>query len=384
MIKCGVIGVGAAGNHAAISLIEAGVANISDVILLNSTLKDVPEKYKEIAIEFDSDSKGCAKERHLAQRITMANLKSNKIGIDQFINEEYAFILICPSAEAGSGSGASITLAKYVSQALHKAVHLTVFAGFYTDSRGLKNTIDWFKETSPEWTVDCICNANFLEENFGNERKAELAANNEFVQRVQILTGMNLIDSDNNIDDVDLTKLVTTPGYQMIVHGDLGKIKNTDEFNKVVKKMIDESKGFGATPSCIRMGVILNISEKIGDSIDYSFGVLKACYGMPFEVFTHVQHNETGNTIQIVASGSKMPIDEINDIYNDFQERNAKIDMAPDTFYNAQFDTASDRFDMDRGGINPEQVAKDKAAFFGEESPAENTGSFSGTRKIDM
>lgn len=385
MIKCGVIGVGAAGNHAAISLIEAGVIDLSDVILLNSTLKDVPERYKEIAIEFESNSKGCAKERHLAQQITMDNLKSNKLNIDQFVSgANYTFILICTSAEGGTGSGSSIVLAKYINKVLHKPVHLTVFSGFYNDSRGLKNTIDWFKETDPNYTVDCVCNANFLKQCNNNERKAELAANNEFVERVNILLGKKLIDSDNNIDDVDLTKLVTTPGYQLMVHGDLGKIKNTDDFNTVVKKMIDESKGFGTEPSCIRMGVILNISDKVEDAIDYSFRVIKDAFGEPFEIFNHVQNIEAeGNTISIVVSGSKMPVDEIEDIYNEFQERKSKVDTAKDDFFSTEFDTSSDAFDMDRCGINQEQVNKDKAAFFGESAPKASSGSFSGTKKLD-
>ena len=49
-LKCGVIGLGAAGNKAAIALIESGVCTQTDVILLNSTLKDVPNRYKEIAL----------------------------------------------------------------------------------------------------------------------------------------------------------------------------------------------------------------------------------------------------------------------------------------------------------------------------------------------
>jgi hypothetical protein len=385
MLKCAVIGVGAAGNKAAIALLEAGVMSTKDVILLNSTLKDVPAQYKEIAIEFEGNSKGCAKERHLAQALAMTNLQSRNLGIDQLIQgDDYNFVLICTSAEGGTGSGASITLAKYIHQVLQKPVHLTVFAGFFNDSRGLKNTVDWFKETSKDYTVDCICNSYFLDDNNGNERKAEQAANAEFVQRINILLGKQLIDSETNIDDVDLEKLVITPGYQMIIHGDIGKPKNKDEYNKTVRRYIDEAKGFSTEASATRIGLVLNISDKIEDTVDYSSSVIKDIYGEPFEFFTHVQHIEAqGNYINIIVSGSKLPIEEIEEIYEEFQERKAKVDTSADEFFNKDFDTSADEFDMARGRISDSQIDKNRAAFFGEPTPKQGKGKFTEIKKSD-
>ena len=368
-LKCGVIGLGAAGNKAAIALIESGVCTQTDVILLNSTLKDVPNRYKEIALEFDGNSKGCAKERKLAQSLMMDNLKSQSLGIDEFVANKYDFVLICASAEGGTGSGSSTILAKYINQ----------------DSRGLKNTVDWFKETSTEYVVDSICNSAFLEESNQNERKAEIAANMEFVERVKILLGSCLVDSTNNIDDVDLLKLVTTPGYQVIVHGDLGKPKNVDDFNKTVKGLIDSAKGFSTVPSAVRIGVVLNISDKVADNIDYSFKVIKDAYGEPFELFTHVQNIEAeGNFIQIIASGCKMPMEEIQEIYDDFMERKAKVDVSQDSFFDTKFETEADEFDMARGRTNAAQISKDRNAFFGNATSTNgsNSGSFNHTKKM--
>lgn len=384
-LKCGVIGLGAAGNKAAIALIESGVCTQTDVILLNSTLKDVPDQYKEIALEFEGDSKGCAKERKLAQSLMLSNLKSQSLGIDEFVANKYDFVLICASAEGGTGSGSSTILAKYINQVLHVPVHLTVFGGFHNDSRGLKNTVDWFKETSTEYIVDSVCNSAFLEESNQNERKAEVAANMEFVERVKILLGRRLIDSTNNIDDVDLLKLVTTPGYQIMVHGDLGKPKNIDDFNKTVKGLIDNAKGFATVPSAVRIGVVLNISDKVADNIDYSFKVIKDAYGEPFELFTHVQNVEAeGNYIQIIASGCKMPMEEIQEIYDDFMERKAKVDVSQDSFFDTKFETEADEFDMARGRTNMAQISKDRDAFFGTPAPAKpsNSGKFNHMKKM--
>ena len=45
MLKTKIIGVGAAGNKAAINLIEKGVIEKGNVLLLNSTKKDIPDEY---------------------------------------------------------------------------------------------------------------------------------------------------------------------------------------------------------------------------------------------------------------------------------------------------------------------------------------------------
>ena len=40
-----VIGIGAAGNKAAISLVEKKVMDVKDILLINSTARDIPKNY---------------------------------------------------------------------------------------------------------------------------------------------------------------------------------------------------------------------------------------------------------------------------------------------------------------------------------------------------
>ena len=61
-----VIGIGAAGNKAAIQLLKDEVMDKNNILLLNSTLKDIPEEYKELGVEF-GNVKGAGKERELAK-----------------------------------------------------------------------------------------------------------------------------------------------------------------------------------------------------------------------------------------------------------------------------------------------------------------------------
>ena len=386
MLKAKVIGIGQAGNKAVIDLLTNGVVNTNEILLINSTLKDIPEQYRELAIKL-SGSEGCAKERDIAKQICKENLQNGELNIDALMEANDSKVIIVTSAEGGTGCGASSILARYFADVLGKTVHLVVLGGFANDARGLKNTIEWFKETQESYIVEGIRNDKFLSESNGNKLKAEKAANDELVERIKILLGKTIVESETNIDDTDLLKLTTTPGFMTIEHGDLGKPKNVEEFNKAVKSIIDSSKSYDVEATGVRLGVILNITEKIADNIDYQFGVIKNKYGEPYEMFTHIQHiEEMGNTISIIAAGLKMPTDEIQELYDTYVKRMNSVDKSKDSFFNMDFDTKSDDFDMGKGGLTAAEINKKKADFFGgsfTQKPVENKGAFTNTAKTD-
>ena len=58
MLKAKVIGIGQCGNKAVIDLIENGIIGPNDVLLMNTTLKDIPEKYRELAMLIEG-TEGC-------------------------------------------------------------------------------------------------------------------------------------------------------------------------------------------------------------------------------------------------------------------------------------------------------------------------------------
>ena len=111
MLKCQVIGIGAGGNKATIELVKQGVVNAQDVILINSTMRDIPEEYREMAIELKG-SNGCAKERKLAAQMIKNNIENGELqNLESVLHNDNAFVIIVTSAEGGTGSGGSATLA---------------------------------------------------------------------------------------------------------------------------------------------------------------------------------------------------------------------------------------------------------------------------------
>ena len=369
-LKCQVIGIGAGGNKAAIELVSQGVVNHQDILLINSTLKDIPEEYREMSIELKG-SNGCAKERKLAANMVEDNLTNGELqNLPSVLKQDNSFILIVTSAEGGTGSGGAAVLAKYISQELGFRVHVSILCGFEDDARGLKNTMDLFRELNGDQSViiDSISNKKFLRECNNNQRKAEKAANEEFAKRVRILLGQKLVDGTDNIDDMDLLKVTTTPGYMDIVHGEFDKVKNVDEFNAEVKRIIDASKSYETEASCIRIAVVINRSEKIADNIGDAFDTIAMVYGEAVEKFTHTQSIEGANYIDIIIAGMKMPLEIMTEIFEDFKSRVQKVDNSKDTFVDAlsEFDTSLDAFDM---GYRPKANA--------------TKSNFQNTRKID-
>jgi cell division GTPase FtsZ len=362
MLNAKIIGIGAAGNKAAIELMKEVPELQSSIILVNTTLKDIPLEYRDFAVELEGLYKGCAKERSIANDIMIDNLKNNKF--EYPYNENDAMTIIVTSAEGGTGSGASIMLAKYISAVYKSHIHFCIFTGFEDDVRGLKNTVDLLKELDPNYTVEIISNKKFLDEAYDNRVKAEELANKKFCENIKVLLGGTITESKQNIDESDLLKLVNTPGFMVIETANLNKIKNTDDYNKRLIDAIDNSKSLTIEPTCKRFGVILDITDKESYFVDFSNKVLKERYGVPYEAFSHIQNIHEDNNIQIIVSGLKMPVEDIEDVYNEFISKKASVDVSKDDFFSKAFSTDANEFDALNKSVKKNNIDSAKADFF--------------------
>lgn len=328
------IGLGAAGNKATIRAIELESIDAAYTVLVNSTEKDVPAKYKDKSIIIGNNLKGCGKERKIAKDAMVQYLKAT----DTFANipANTDRVVIVTSAEGGTGSGSSPILAKYIRDVLGFNTSIFAFTGFEDDVRGLKNTIEFMKELDSETTIQILSNKKFLEEADGNYTKAQELANDEFCKRLMIMSGSILEEADQNIDDTDLHKLIDSPGLIDITYSDIeNPLKSPEVFNKLCSKMVDESKSIDFSPTATRLGVIFNGKLLSRDSIDFSYKVFKTKYGEPYESYTHLQENNAYKKefLACIASGMKLPIDAIQRTYDEYLNRTSKISKDKDSFF---------------------------------------------------
>ena len=71
MLKIKLIGIGAAGNKAAIAAFEKGVVAEDELLLINSNLGDIPQEYKKYGTVLSEKVAGTGKERSIAREIAI-------------------------------------------------------------------------------------------------------------------------------------------------------------------------------------------------------------------------------------------------------------------------------------------------------------------------
>lgn len=325
------IGIGAAGNKASIEAIEEGVIDKSRVKLLNSTMQDIPANYMEIAECFaGADSTGgCGKEPEIAEDLMMDALREGRIHIDNFFDQNDQMCVIVTSTEGASGNGGTITLARYISEVL--GIHVSVFAftGFKDDARGINNTVSFFNNLSPDYSIQAISNLSFFS---GSKTKAEKAANEDFAKKLKILCFKDLVSSIQNIDETDQLKLATTPGFMVIEQASLERLKSKDAFNELCENMINNTSSLEFEGKAIRIGVIINATEKTLGNIDDSFKVIKEKFGDGYEFYHHIQSEANDETISVIAAGLKLPREEVLKLVDEYNSKVSDIDTE-DSFF---------------------------------------------------
>ena len=352
-----IIGLGAAGNKVAIGLIEAGVSDENDVVLLNSTIKDIPANYRDLAIRLSDSYQGCGQERKLAKDITLEAIKTGRLNLDQLVDPEYDKVVIITSTCGGTGSGASVIVAKYFKEVIGLDVEIIGMVGFEDESsRSLRNLIEFCQDLTEGYTVQLIRNGAFLSAARGDRTAAEIAANEEVIKRIRVMNGSLLQDSDQNIDDTDIKKLNNTTGYKTVEFKIINeKIKNSSQFDDILREMMDESPIIDTDASGIgRLGVIMNLQPTSQAVVDRSYKALRERLGEPYEVYTHLEFVEAfPQFIAIIASGMKMPEKEIESVFNKYSEMSKKVNTERDSFFDTvrefkgsdetfMFDTFSD------------------------------------------
>ena len=367
MLEFQLIGIGAAGNKAAIEAIESKVVSAENVMLINSTLADVPDKYLKgagctICEISNSDVGGCGKNYKKGERLCLEAMQNGKIDIDSFVKPTTKFVVIVASLEGGTGCGAQPVIAHYIKEELGVPVIVYGFLGFEEDNEGSKNIINWFKRLPEDISVHCISNKNFLDSNRGNYSKAEQAANIEFAIQLSIIAGNCIKKSDQNIDQQDLLNLVTDPKYSIIEYREIDEhIKNADHFSSILKNMIDNSKSLRVESHYQHfLGVIVNIPSADTDNIDYSFKEIISRYGIAEKKFKHIQsYSELPTFIAFISTGMQLPLEEIQAVYDRYVKSKSAIDK-DNTDKNSFFSKMV--FDDDDEELAP--VAKNKKKSF--------------------
>lgn len=365
MLKTSIIGIGAAGNKAAIQAILDGVVPANKVMLLNTTLKDIPEEFRRIAVNFAENSDlhgGCGKERALSKKLLLSAMKNQDVDFDNFLADDDDMVTIVTSTEGGTGSGAAALVAKYFDEQLNRPVNMFALTGFEDDARGKQNTVAFFQEMEPTYTIHAISNKKFK----GSRSQAESAANKHFSTALRVMLGQDLIDAEQNIDNTDLYKISTSPGYMVVEYAEVNeKLKNVEQFNRILVDMIDNSPTL-ETPinnKMPRMALILNLNERSQEFVDSTAKEVRERMGEVFEEFIQRQYDGKQEFIAVICAGMNMPTDEIDAIYQRYLREKEAAQKNKESFFDTFRDVEEDGFNV-RQRRGKKTSTEDRRDFF--------------------
>ena len=327
MIRLGLIGIGNCGNQV-VSLAK----ETKDIpgIAINTSDKDL-ENVKNLTVFKIGSSKGAGKSRDKAKAYVKQMMKQ-LLSQEKFKShiDENDVVAVVASTGGGTGSGISVMLTHLLSTMYvdKRFILVHVLPSLKESLAAQQNTIEYLKEMN---------NFNATYMSYDNGCRDGLPSNvmmkqmnEEIVEDLSVIRGDYLLSTPfTSIDEEDLTKILEVPG-RLVVHRvydikekDIDKVGIED---MLIQKLSDTtySTELHNDNRVMKMGVILNVTEKLSNKIDTNFTEFKNQIGNPIEGFEHVAIIEPSMNLKnraiVISSGLSLPEDRIEKINERIQE----------------------------------------------------------------
>lgn len=329
MLKIGVVGLGNAGSQvAALAHEKLGV----EVLVINSSEKDLQTIPSNIPNLLIGDTKGAGKERAAAQKF----LKESIMGIikdeeaSKIFNQEVLFII--SSTGGGTGSGTSILLSNIVEE-VYPNTKIIIVGILPTLKEALStqlNSIAYMQELYQ--TLD---GATYML--YDNDKLSKLPSttmmqkiNESIVNDIDVIRGTYQMPTRySSIDEKDMGNIISTHGR--IAIASLTDIKEKDIDEVSLEELLIQQ--FKTNAHCElqrdkivhRTGVISNLSDRLNEKFDSHIPTVQEFIGAPVEEFEHIVVNEDrhlNNNIFLIAAGLTQVNDRIRKINDRIEEIN--------------------------------------------------------------
>lgn len=351
MLKIAVVGIGNAGNQVA----ELAKRNGIDGIALNSSEKDI-STLSEVNSLVIGDEKGAGKDRNIAKQFIQSSIK-DLLAEPTFKNvvTDNEVIFVVSSTGGGTGSGMAPVMVDILSRVHPKKrfILVGILPPLKESVAAQQNTIEYLKEMRQSNPVYKLYDNN----NYANQptNKMLSTVNMEIVEDMKVIRGdYQHATPYNSIDEKDMLKIIETNGRLVIARAFGMKEKDLDE-KDIEQRLIDSLKGnahaeLDRDQIIKRLGLIVNLNEKVYKSLDTNLPVFKDLVGEPIEGFEHIYLKEAAeeeNKVIAVLSGLSVPDDRIEKIVQRIQEATAALTRTKES--SILDDTATDALDDLRG-----------------------------------
>lgn len=359
MLKIGVIGIGNAGNQIAELAKRAyGI----DGIALNSSDKDV-STISAVASLVIGDEKGAGKDRNIAKSFIQTHIKE-LLTQDQFTSviKENEVIFVVSSTGGGTGSGMAPVMYDILGRVFpnKRFVLIGILPILKESIAAQQNTIEYLKEMRQSNPVYKLYDNNNYTDKLANEMLQTV--NREVVEDMLVIRGdYQKATPYNSIDEKDMLKLIETNGRLVINRAFGMKEKDIDE-KDVETRLIECVKSsahaeLDRDQIIKRLGLIVNLNEKVYKTLDTNLLKFKDLIGEPIEGFEHIYINkdeEEMNRVITVMSGLSVPDDRIEKIMQRIDEATALLTRTKES--SILDDASTDLIDSLRGSNDKQET----------------------------
>lgn len=333
MLKIGVIGIGNAGNQVAdLAHKSFGIQGIA----LNSSEKDISNVRSVDALVI-GDEKGAGKDRNIAKKFIQGEAKAllnQEKFVDVIMDNDVIFVV--SSTGGGTGSGMSPVFTDVLSRVypMKKFILVGILPPLKESVAAQQNTIEYLKEINNGQTTYMLYdNNNYTHETTDAMMKT---VNKEIVEDMLVVRGEYQMPTQyNSIDEKDMMKITQTYGRVVIARTAGMKEKDIDE-KGIEERLISAIKNnahaeLDRDQIVKRLGLIVNLNEKLNKTLDSNLPTVKELIGEPIEGFEHIHLSEADgytNRVIAIASGLSVPDDRITKIIqriDDVQEALTKV-----------------------------------------------------------
>lgn len=333
MLKIGVIGIGNAGNQVAdLAHKSFGIKGIA----LNSSEKDI-SNVRSVDGLVIGDEKGAGKDRNVAKKFIQGEAKA-LLNQEKFVNVimDSDLIFVVSSTGGGTGSGMSPVFTDVLSRVypMKKFILIGILPPLKESVAAQQNTIEYLKEiNSGSSTYMLYDNNNYTHETTDAMMKT---VNQEIVEDMLVIQGEYQMPTQyNSIDEKDMMKITQTYGRIVIARTAGMKEKDIDE-KGIEERLVTVIKNnahaeLDRDQIVKRLGLIVNLNEKLNKTLDSNLPTVKDLIGEPIEGFEHIHLSEADgytNRVIAIASGLSVPDDRITKIIqriDDVQEALTKV-----------------------------------------------------------
>lgn len=324
MLKVAILGIGNAGNQVAeLAKKTKGIEGIA----INSSEKDISTVSTVKAIII-GDEKGAGKDRNIAKEFIQKSarkLLSEPEFTDVIVNNEVIFVV--SSTGGGTGSGMAPVLTDVLTRVYptKRFILVGILPTIKESIAAQQNTIEYLKE---------MRNFNPTYMLYDNNTRAVstsemmLAINRQIIEDICVIRGdYQHATPYNSIDEKDMLKIVETEGRLVIASVHNIKEKDIDEKSfedRLIENLRTNTHAELERDQIIkRLGLIVNLNDKLLKSLDTNLPKLKDLIGEPVEGFEHIYVNNDDsqeNLVLTLLSGLSVPDDRIEKIIQRIDE----------------------------------------------------------------